>query len=409
MAIPAERRGDFIKLDRDSVPVSEKGEVLTDLYVELPNNERFIRYIANGSPLEDYHLNNISRHSVPSFFALITDMEETHIPSDTDSSDTISHTQNQVFASDGKVHDLGAGPDRKVFKGSTQSPDTEDTSERHTVTYTEEDLKGGRRSIKKEDAEIGMVMQFGKENAEFLKKPIAQELKKIFNESIDSAPGQLSLEDTPVAELSQKLLKAIAPEIDNFRSHLKKIPQYVGVMDDSAAMTAISTLVAIARGQSSRSIFKDLSYACLFMDFSLLDVSTEEWKTYYLEPSKISDALEEKIFNHPRRSYDIVQKKFKNLPDIVGQMILGHHELFNGKGYPRQIRSELVAPLVRILAFAVDIFEFMKRAHMRGQSVPLNEAVEYYLNEPVEPHLRRHGLTLCREVLEFLNEGDLTS
>ena len=211
-----------------------------------------------------------------------------------------------------------------------------------------------------------------------------------------------NLEESPIQDIASNLLEVIAPEVEKLRDHLKKIPDYVGVMNDSAALTAITTLVCLARGQTSRSIFKEMSYAVLLMDMSMTSLDDEAYKNYFINPDALSEKQKKIVFTHPRASYELVQKKFKNLPDIVSQLILGHHELFNGKGYPRKVRSELLAPLVRILAFAVDIFELMKRNHYLGKKLSIVDAVDSLLNADVPPHLRRHNVVLMREVYQYL-------
>jgi response regulator RpfG family c-di-GMP phosphodiesterase len=371
VSIPSNQRDRFIQLEMNALPLSESGTLLTDIYVELPHNDRFIRYLCYGDQLLPKHLEIVARHTSPLFFALISDMAEAQSarrPVE------ISESQKSNSASSKSFEGKKLTQDREAF----HTPELEEV--------------------------FSLQLQFGKENAEFLKKPIAQELKRIFKELVEPNPGQFSIEETPIAELSQKLLLIIAPEIENFHRHLKKMPQYLSVMDSCAALTAISTLFAVAIGQTSRNVFKDLSYACLFMDLALVDFTREDWKTYYLDTDSLPASQKTKVLEHPKRSFDMVSKKFRNLPELVGQMILGHHELFNGKGYPRGIRSETLAPLVRVLSLAVDVFEFMKKAHLEKDPVRLNDALNYFLNEPVEPHSRRHSLPLCREVLEFLQK-----
>jgi hypothetical protein len=401
MSIPVHRAELLTRIDIEAIPQNAEGQVLVDLFIELPNNARFIRFLAAKSTLTESDIKKIktlsrpfvyvNRSDLESFGAVVTSgssqvEEEVGIPKVRSTPDTNSPTED-------------------ASSKFTHAPTQDSPTLRFTTGPVPDDEASRQSNASKADLEMGMLMQFGKESAEFLKKPIAHELSKIFNEVILPNPGQFTLEDTPIAEISTRLLEIIAPDVDNFRSHFRRIPQYLSVMDDSAAVTAISVLYAVALGQSSRSVFRDLSYACLLMDFSLLDMTPENWELYYKDQSKLSPEVLAKVHNHPRRSYEIVQKKFTKLSEIVGQLIIGHHELFNGRGYPRHIRSELLAPLVRMFACAIDTFEVMKRESLDLSNPSLIEVLEKFMaTEGVQPHERRHSLTLVRQIHEFLTK-----
>jgi hypothetical protein len=390
-----------MRIDLEGIPRNAEGAVLLDLFVELPNNARFIRFLIANSQLTESDIKKIRSLSRP--FVYVNRLELESFEGDTTS------RRSQTTQEDPHVRSQSSRTSEAPIDESssrvTRSP-TEDTQSLRFTTRPELDNETSRQSsTSKADLELGMLMQFGKESAEFLKKPIAHELSKIFNEVILPNPGQFTLEDTPIAEISSRLLEIIAPDVDNFRTHFRRIPQYLSVMDDSAAVTAIAVLYAVALGQSSRSVFRDLSYACLLMDFSLLDMSPENWKLYYKDQSKLPPDILTKVQNHPRRSYEIVQKKFTKLPEIVGQLIIGHHELFNGRGYPRHIRSELLAPLVRMFACAIDTFEVMKRESLDLSNPSLIQVLEKFMAaDGIQPHERRHSLTLIRQIHDFLTQ-----
>jgi hypothetical protein len=402
MSIASHSADHLFRIDFDAIPLDAEGLVLLDLYIELPTNARFIRYLIKGSAWEISDLNKIRSLSRPFVFV---DRREWNELKERGLARSLSPDES------GQASDIAGRPqDNEEARGSsavrrlpTQDPDS--AAQRFRSEAAEEKTGAPRSSRGNADLDAGMLMQFGKENAEFLKKPIAHELAKIFQEVILPNPGQFTLEDTPIAEMSSRLLDIIAPDVDNFRSHFRRIPQYLSVMDDSAAVTSIAVLYAVALGQTSRSVFRDLSYACLLMDFSLLDLSAESWKIYYQDSNQLSPELLAKVKNHPRRSYEIVQKKFTHLPEIVGQLIIGHHELFNGRGYPRGIRSELLAPLVRMFACAVDSFELMKRESMELNNPSLIDVLSQLIaSSGTQPHERRHSLSLVRQIHQFLTE-----
>jgi HD-GYP domain-containing protein (c-di-GMP phosphodiesterase class II) len=396
MPLPAKLKSTLISFEPSKVPLCDKGRVLTDLYVELPRNDRFIRYVCSGDDLTAKHVATLSRHTVKHFYVVLGDLET--------QDKTITQPNNETSF----IQRFSGDNERYESARRSVAPRKEVEFEASRVLASAPDTTSSRQSHGVPAEDRTAVVQFGKESAEFYKKPIAQELSRIYQDLITPSPAKLNLEDSPISQLADRLVDTIAPEVANLRAYLKSIPQYVGMVNDSAAITAIATLFAIARGQSSRSVFKDLSYACLFMDISLADFPQDSWRTYYLNPSKLGDEDMKRMQQHPRRSAELVQKRFRNLPDIVSQLIVGHHELYNGKGFPRELRSELLAPLVRILALAVDVFEYMKREQLRGEVCSLEEALEYFLFESVEPHLRRHSTVLCREVADYFKHPENT-
>jgi hypothetical protein len=402
MSIADHRADHLIRIEFDAIPVDAEGLVLLDLFIELPTNARFIRFLAKGSLLEISDINKIRSLSRPYVFVNRTEWNELK-----EQGFARGSTPEGTARTPGLVPDSEGADETKTRTSTKQAPSRNVESEVHRSKGDAPAEKPGARSssVSKADLESGMLMQFGKESAEFLKKPIAHELSKIFYEVILPNPGEFTLEDTPIAEMSSRLLDIIAPDVDNFRSHFRRIPQYLSVMDDSAAVTTIAVLYAVALGQTSRSVFRDLSYACLLMDFALLDLSAENWNLYYQNRSQLSPEMLTKVQNHPRRSYEIVQKKFTRLPEIVGQLILGHHELFNGRGYPRGIRSELLAPLVRMFACAVDTFEIMKQESLHLSNPSLLEVLSRFIaSSGTQPHERRHSLTLVRQIHQFLTD-----
>jgi len=393
MSLPASLKSTLVSFDPARVPLCSKGRILSDLYVELPRNERFIRYVCSGEELTAKHIETLSRHKVKHFYVMLADLDRGSLPS--------ASSQDSSF-----MKRFSGDTERHESVRQSLAPRKEAHFEASRVLASAPDTTSSRQSHGVPAEDNSALVQFGKESAEFYKKPIAQELSRIYQDLITPSPAKLNLEDFPINELADRLVKTIAPEVASLRSYLKSIPLYVGMVNDSAAITAIATLFAIARGQSSRSVFKDLSYACLFMDISLAEFPQDLWRVYHLSPQKLSEEDKKRMQQHPRRSAELVQKRFRNLPDIVSQLIVGHHELYNGKGFPRQLRSELLAPLVRILALSVDVFEYMKREQLRGEVCSLEEALKYFLFESVEPHMRRHSTVLCREVSDHFKHSE---
>ncbi len=82
---------------------------------------------------------------------------------------------------------------------------------------------------------------------------------------------------------------------------------------------------------------------------------------------------------HPVISYQMIVKNF-GFPDMIGQAVLQHHERWDGKGYPKQIKGEDISLLARIIA-VTDSFEAMNRAKAYRTSMIGYAAMKQILNE----------------------------
>lgn len=85
------------------------------------------------------------------------------------------------------------------------------------------------------------------------------------------------------------------------------------------------------------------------------------------------DELQE-IYRHPRYGYDIVKQiDFKD-PAILAA-VLQHHEHLDGRGYPRQIRSDDINLFSRVVAVA-DVFDALTSERFYRPRFPLLQALD---------------------------------
>jgi putative nucleotidyltransferase with HDIG domain len=68
------------------------------------------------------------------------------------------------------------------------------------------------------------------------------------------------------------------------------------------------------------------------------------------KPARLTDLEWEKIKLHPAVGYGLIKEI--NLPEIVGNIILYHHEYFDGTGYPFGLREKKIPLEARIFALA---------------------------------------------------------
>jgi len=112
--------------------------------------------------------------------------------------------------------------------------------------------------------------------------------------------------------------------------------------------------VAIARhmGLPEETCVGPISMAASIHDIGKLAVPTE----ILSKPGRLSDAEFTIIKTHPQVGYDILKEA--ELPDVVAQVVLQHHERLDGSGYPQRLSGDDILPEAQILAVA-DVVEAM--------------------------------------------------
>ncbi len=329
-------------MDVGDLPKDDDGSLLVDVYVHLPTQNRFIRWACVGDVLDNTKAEKLSKHIVPKAFIPLKFEPKTSFNVSPDSVDP-----NQI----------------KVIKGDEPS----------------------------------LAPQMEK-----LSKENQAEMNLIFKSIVDPS---LSPEETfrSVESAAEKILDMVAPETKELRAYILNNMKYLGLMNDVSAITSLSAMVAVASGFDSRKSLRDLAYACLIMDSSMSEFTADEVKQYYMDPAALPPEVLARFKKHPARSHELAQEKLKSLSDVTLQLILSHHELCNGKGFPRGLRTESVFALVKVLALGVDIFEVMKRAELNGKAKTIPETLLELTEPNVEAHLKRHNKKLMDSVLKFMN------
>jgi len=245
--------------------------------------------------------------------------------------------------------------------------------------------------------------------SEVLGEKTTQELRTIFQALMDPTSKDFMSTTQKIESMADDLVAVLAPDVKNLKDRMIQNTKYLGLMNDSAAITTIAVLAAFANGFDSTRSYRDLANACLIMDLSLMEFDDETIKGYYTNRSALPPGVLAKILEHPTKSYGVAAGKIKTINDAALQLILHHHEFHNGKGFPRGIRSETLFPLARILALAVDVFEHLKASELKKTPVTLNQAMLALKEDGVEPHSRRHSKKVIDHMINFLAAGERES
>ena len=160
-----------------------------------------------------------------------------------------------------------------------------------------------------------------------------------------------------LSETNQKLEKAYMESIETLRYTVEAKDPYTKGHSDRVAQ--YSVLIAKKMGLSEEEQ-KTLLIGGLFHDIGKIGVPD----TILRKPSKLTDDEYSEIKNHPSIGAHILAPAtiFQDIIPIVKH----HHERFDGKGYPSQLKGENIPIFARIAAVA-DTFDAMtSRRTYRG-------------------------------------------
>ncbi|KAA9015497.1 HD-GYP domain-containing protein [Niallia endozanthoxylica] len=94
------------------------------------------------------------------------------------------------------------------------------------------------------------------------------------------------------------------------------------------------------------------------------------------KPGKLTDEEYKIIKSHPTIGYEMIKHVVSYRENGVLDIVLYHHERYDGKGYPKGIKGKQIPLVARIVAVA-DVFDAMSSKRIYRDKLPL----EYVLNE----------------------------
>ena len=79
---------------------------------------------------------------------------------------------------------------------------------------------------------------------------------------------------------------------------------------------------------------------------------------------------------HPRIGYDILKGSPSKYLSMGAIIALGHHEKYDGSGYPNGLHAEDIPLVARVVAVA-DVFDALVSERPYKKAWPLDEGIEY--------------------------------
>jgi len=139
----------------------------------------------------------------------------------------------------------------------------------------------------------------------------------------------------------------------------------------SIDVCAFSVYMGLNYGYQKKALLK-LGIGSILHDLGKTKVSLEILN----KPDKLTDQEMDEIKNHPLFGYNMLINNLSDqLCDTSLDIVLGHHERYNGSGYPKGIKGDEIGDMTTICALA-DVYSAMTTDRVYRRAFPANEAYE---------------------------------
>jgi putative nucleotidyltransferase with HDIG domain len=112
------------------------------------------------------------------------------------------------------------------------------------------------------------------------------------------------------------------------------------------------------------------------------------------KPGKLTEEEMSLVRKHPRLGYDALAAQGGFPPEML-DVVLHHHELLDGSGYPNGLRGDQISDIVRLTTI-VDIHAAL--VEKRAYRLPFAHAKAFAIMEQMDGKLDRHLLQAFRPV-----------
>jgi putative nucleotidyltransferase with HDIG domain len=135
----------------------------------------------------------------------------------------------------------------------------------------------------------------------------------------------------------------------------------------SERVASYALLLAKEIGKLTKEEQKSFYYACLLHDIGKVNIPDQ----ILMKPGKLTNEEFNIIKTHPTVGAEAV-KNVEGIKDSIS-VIRSHHERWDGKGYPDQLKGEEIPLLARVSAIA-DAFDAMTSSRSYREAMPVEEA-----------------------------------
>lgn len=191
------------------------------------------------------------------------------------------------------------------------------------------------------------------------------------------------------SELVTSLVKTLAECDGDTEAHVKRT---------QALGAEIGKRLGLTDSQLS-----DLALLCILHDIGKISIPLEILN----KPSKLNDAEWRMMKTHTSKGYQIAMSS-RELEHIA-EMILHHHECWNGKGYPDGLSKESIPLLSRIIS-VVDAYDAMVSDRVYRAAMPVEDALaelKRCAGTQFDPSIVNEFVRMIPEISDCSQEGEL--
>ncbi|GAB4418143.1 MAG: hypothetical protein OHK0056_27410 [Bacteriovoracaceae bacterium] len=172
-----------------------------------------------------------------------------------------------------------------------------------------------------------------------------------------------------VVEKLQESVKGFVAEISNNPITAKAIAALADknatIADHSVSVANLSVYLALVCGHGHQFVLENIYMGAIFHDYGKAKIPIKELE------NQGNRLYSQAIQDHPEKGAKMLQKT-EGMPIQVINIVLQHHEQFNGHGYPKGLSGDQVYELAQIVSMA-NIFD---NVLMENRKLPVQERVK---------------------------------
>lgn len=195
--------------------------------------------------------------------------------------------------------------------------------------------------IKQEEVET-LVNEVGEENRGFFERAVGTK-EKIYEVYFEE-------------ELNEEIVASLQSNVEEFVAEIKQNPitaQAIAVLaqknrtiaDHSVNVANLAVYLAMALGNNHQFVLENVYMGAIFHDYGKAKIPE------HILNNESNNMFSAAIQGHPEASVRMLRKT-KGVPEQVVQIILQHHEQFNGYGYPKGLVGDEIYDLAQIVSIA---------------------------------------------------------
>jgi response regulator RpfG family c-di-GMP phosphodiesterase len=142
---------------------------------------------------------------------------------------------------------------------------------------------------------------------------------------------------------------SLIEENDDLYKHLRDYQEFDPSAFSHAYLTTLFTASIIKQFEwRSKTMIESAAMACMFHDIGKMKL---EESILALRPEKMAPEQLEEYHKHPEYGVEIIEKN-KTITQPVKQIILQHHEAFDGTGFPHGSKGKRISTIANIVSLA---------------------------------------------------------